>query len=284
MTLSIGVCIKLVDRRPEVDPLTGAVHDDPRFAGPSDADLAATEWALRAAETWGGEVVAVTVGPPDADAVVRWALGAGARHAVRVDLSLDAPSDLVASALAPVLSECMQVWCGDASLDRGSGSVPAFLAARLGASQALGLVGIELDAAAVARVLAVRRLDGGRRERLRIEGPAVLSVEGSTARLRRASVQGSLAARRAEVDVVAGPAFAEPAGRTTRPFRPRPRVLPAPAGTDALTRIRALTASDGAPAATQAVELSPADAATRILATLTAWGYLDDTPTGAPSP
>ena len=38
---------KWLDRRPEVDPLTGAVHDDQRSAGASDADQAALERALR---------------------------------------------------------------------------------------------------------------------------------------------------------------------------------------------------------------------------------------------
>jgi electron transfer flavoprotein beta subunit len=280
VTPAIAVCVKLVDRRPEVDPVTGVVHDDPRFAGPSDADLAAIEWALCAAEQWGGSVTAVTVGPPEADAVLRVALGVGAARAVRVDLTLEAPSELVAAALAPVIAGADLVWCGDASLDRGSGSVPAFLAARLGAAQALGLIAIELlggergrdDAASV---MAIRRLDGGRRERLHATAPAVLSVEGSTARLRRASVGSSLGARKAEIELVAGPAFVEPASRATRPFRPRPRVLPPPQGDDALARIRALTSADGAAAASQPVELSPAEASNRILGALTEWGYLD---------
>ena len=57
--MRFGVCRKLQDRRPEVDPLTGAAHHDPRFTGLSDADLAALEWALRCADAWGGPVVAV---------------------------------------------------------------------------------------------------------------------------------------------------------------------------------------------------------------------------------
>ena len=44
--------MKWVDRRPEVDPLTGAVHTDARTSGPSDADEAALEWALRIGEAW----------------------------------------------------------------------------------------------------------------------------------------------------------------------------------------------------------------------------------------
>jgi electron transfer flavoprotein beta subunit len=269
-----GVCLKLQDRRPEVDPLTGAAHHDPRFTGLSDADLAALEWALRCADAWGGTVVAVTAGPPVADSILHFALGDGA-EARRVNLTHDAPSETVAAALAPALAGCDLVWCGDHSLDRGSGSVPAYLAALLGARQALGLVAIELDGSPGV-VMATRRLDGGRRERLRVRAPGVLSVEGATARLRRASVGSWLAARRSAIDVRPGPPVIEPGSRTTRPFRPRARVLPAPVGQTARERIVALT-DTGLPAAaaTTAVALAPGEAAARILAALAEWGYRD---------
>ena len=60
----VGVALKLAPGRPEVDALTGAVATDDRLAGPSDADLAALEWALRLADAWApAEVVAVTAVP-----------------------------------------------------------------------------------------------------------------------------------------------------------------------------------------------------------------------------
>jgi electron transfer flavoprotein beta subunit len=171
--------------RPEVDPLDAHVRTDPRTAGCSAADAAALEWALRAGERWNQPVLAVTAGPPEADRVLREAVAAGATRAVRIDLPTSAPSAVVATAIAAVLgaARITSVWCGDHSLDRGSGSVPAFLAAELGAAQALGLVDVELDARA-GRVDAWRRLDRGRREHVRLDGPGVVSVEGSTARLR----------------------------------------------------------------------------------------------------
>ena len=272
--MRFGVCVKLQDRRPEVDPLTGATRHDPRFTGLSDADLAALEWAVRCADAWGGTVVAVTAGGPVADGILRIALGVGT-EARRVDLAPDAPSETVAAALAPALAGCDLVWCGDHSLDRGSGSVPAFVAARLGAAQALGLVAVELHATPGV-VTATRRLDGGRRERLRVRAPGVLSVEGATARLRRSSVGDSLAARRSAIDVQPGPPVIEHGSRTTRPFRPRARVLPAPVGHTARERIVALTDTGlSAAAATTAVTLEPSKAAARILAALAEWGYRD---------
>jgi electron transfer flavoprotein beta subunit len=269
-----GVCLKLQDRRPEIDPLTGATHHDARFTGLSDADLAAVEWALRCADAWGGEVLAVSAGGPHADGILHFALGNGAR-ALRVEMPPGAPSDVVATALAPALEACDLVWCGDQSLDRGTGAVPAFLAARLGAAQALGLVGVEIQDAP-GELVVTRRLDGGRRERLRVHGPAVLSVEGSTARLRRASVGHWLSARRGEVTVQPGPPVHEHGSRTSRPFRPRARALPAPRGATALERIEALTDMHlGGATTSAAVTLEPAEAAARILAALSEWGYTD---------
>jgi electron transfer flavoprotein beta subunit len=268
----IAACLKWVDRRPDVDGLTGAVHADTRSAGASDADEAALEWALRTGTAWDVDVLAVTAGPVAADAILRDAIAAGAARAIRVDVPADAPSETVAAALAPHLAGCAVVWCGDASVDRGSGSVPAYLAAHLGAAQALGLVAVDLGRD---DITALRRLDGGRRERLRVTAPGVCSVEGSTARLRRAPLAASLAARTAPVEVRTGPAASPARPVSTRPFRPRARALAAPAGATALDRIATLTASATATAHGQPVALEPAEAADRLLETLRTWGYID---------
>jgi electron transfer flavoprotein beta subunit len=270
----IAACLKRVDTRPEVDLLTGAVHDDPRTSGASPADQAALEWALRCAAAWGGSVVVVSAGPASADAVLREALAVGAAEAVRVDLSPDATSEAVAAGLAEVLDGVDVVWCGDYSLDRGSASVPAYLAGHLGAAQALGLVGVELGE--TGSVTALRRLDGGRRERLAVEAPAVLSVEGSTARLRRAPLAAAITARNAPVRVVAGPVVPDHAARVSRPFRPRPRVLPTPEGATALDRIVRIAGVHTATSADHAaLTLEPEAAARRILDALREWGELD---------
>ncbi|MCU1367416.1 MAG: Electron transfer flavoprotein alpha/beta-subunit [Ilumatobacteraceae bacterium] len=267
----IGVCLKWVDRRPEPAGVGGGPDQpDERFAGVSAADQAALEWALRQRDLAGGEIVAVTVGPAAADAVLRDALAAGADRAVRVDRPFGAPSRTVADELATVLAEATTVWCGDYSFDRGTGSVPAFVAAALGIGQALGLVAIDVD---VAGIGALRRLDGGRRERLAITGRAVLSVEGGTALLRRAPLRGLLV--KPVIDVVV-PAqridAAHPAD--ARPFRPRPRAFAPPAGSTALDRIRTLTAAGATVAHGETVTLDPPAAAERILSALREWGYI----------
>ncbi len=215
----VVACMKLVELGAAVDPLTGHVIADPLSAGPSPADQAALEWALRIGEVSGAEVVAVSAGAPRCEEMLRGALAAGATRALHIALEGDQPSAVVAEAVAgglrmllarqhrdqapdlPVTDAAVRpvvVCCGDASLDRGSGSFPAFLAGELRAAQALGLVAVNLGP-----VLEVeRRLDLGRRERLKLVPPCVISVEATTARLRRASLPGVLAARSATVEVI----------------------------------------------------------------------------------
>jgi electron transfer flavoprotein beta subunit len=119
----------------------------------------------------------------------------------------------------------------------------------------------------------VRRLDGGRREILAISGRAVLSVEGSTARLRRASLRSVIAADSASIDVRTAPSTPHDNVELV-PYRPRARVLPAPSGASALDRVRVLTDAGGTPSRSETVVLEPTEAARRILQALREWGYL----------
>jgi electron transfer flavoprotein beta subunit len=250
------------------------VGDDERWAGVSESDRAALEVALRLA---GPEsfVTVVSAGPESVEVGLREAMAAGATRAVRVDAPAGLASAAVAHALAPVAAGSTWVLCGDASADRGTGSVPAFLAAELGAAQALGLVRVD-ETAAGGALSVTRRLDGGRREVLSVPSPAVLSVEGSVARLRRASLPAEVAARTATIEVVAGPQGPVEHAEIVRPYRPRARVLPVPSG-DALERIRTLTGAEtvGPASASETVVLEPPAAAERLLRALHEWGYVD---------
>jgi electron transfer flavoprotein beta subunit len=254
----IAVCIKWI----------GGSHT----SGMSAADEAAIEMALRHGEATRNTVVAVTVGGRASDHGLRSALACGVGTAIRVDAPDDMDSASVAAAMAPVVAHSAAVWCGDCSADRGTGSVPAFLAAQLQRQQALGLVGVEFTDP----LRATRRLDGGRREILRVTGQAVLSVEGSVARLRRASLRSALTAQVAEVlPFGTRPVPADDTSMTVvRPYRPRARVLAAPVGATALDRLRALTDVSAAPQPGEVVEATPAAAARRIIEVLRDWGYL----------
>jgi electron transfer flavoprotein beta subunit len=272
----------------EVDPLTGTVRADPHDRGPDRADFAALEHALRLAEKWDARVVAASVGPVEADAMLWDALAAGAAEVLRVEpaarTSSPRPADLVgggrdlpaalAAALRSLYGVPDLVLCGDRSADRGTGSFPAFLAAALNAAQVLGVVRMEPEGDGVVRVH--RRLDGGRREVLRVRPPAVVSVEAAGVRLRRAGLPATLASGHAAIPVVR--ATGAPANRIpvlgSHPYRPRPRELAGPSGS-ALRRTLELTGAlvERTPP-TVLGPLSPGQAADELLGYLRRRGYL----------
>jgi electron transfer flavoprotein beta subunit len=272
----------------EVDPLTGAVSANPRDLGAGRSDLAALEHALRLAERWQAQVIVATVGPGEADAMLRGALAAGAAEALRVEPASRTPGPrpalLVggqdgAAALATALIQRYGVpdlvLCGDRSADRGTGSFPAFLAAALNAAQALGVVRVEPTDDGKLRVH--RRLDGGRREVLLVPRPAVVSVEAAGVRLRRAALPATLASGHAVIPVAFAPTVT--AAHRVRvlgahPHRPRPRELAGPSGS-ALRRMLELTGAlaERTPP-TVLGPLSPGQAVDELLGYLRRRGYL----------
>ena len=272
----VAVALKRADLRPEVNPLAGTVRHDERSPGLSPADAAALEWALRLGEAWRLPVTAITAGPPEAADVLRDAAAFGVGRLVRVPAATDAPSEAVAQALALPLGGAVVVCCGDYSIDRGSGSVPAFLAGRLEAAQALGLTGLAPEGAGV--LVGQRRLDGGRRERLRVSAPAVISVEPGAARLRRAPLSGVVAASQAAIETADADAVTGRRVRVrvlrTAPYRPRPRTLPPPSGGSPRDRLLALTGALSERTPPRVVRATPEEAADELIRYLKNQGYL----------
>jgi electron transfer flavoprotein beta subunit len=315
----VVACVRYADLRPDVDPLSGAIGRDVHRAGLSAADEAAVEHALRIAEAWSATVLVVTAGPTAADGMLREVMalgcevlrvpwppldgggqrpphdgggqrpphdggglsGLGSAQGFVDDLGGD--ERIVARAVAAAVQDAgppALVICGDRSADRGTGAFPAFLAHELGAAQALGLVDLQ---PAADGVLVERRLDAGRRERLRVPQPAVCSVEGAGVRLRRASLPATLAAGRAAVPTapeygMALAARAEPmtAGPAV-PYRPRTRVIPPPPS--AAPRQRLLSLTGALVAHEPPTIIGPVDAAEAtdaLLAFLAHHGYVDD--------
>ena len=274
---SIGVCLKWVQSINE--------PGDDRFATTSAADQAALEMALRQAETIGGSVKVVSVGPDGAVRALRSAIATGAHQAIHLHTTHHLDSATVASELANELLDCRWIWCGDYSLDRGTGSVPAFLAARLAMPQALGVVASEPFAAHARAARAptaagstgglrvTRRLDGGRREILTLPTGGVVSVEGSIVRLRRAAMSALLAADRVQIHTRHVTTTDQLALPYPVAYRPRARALAAPHEIAPLDRLRALTDSAGVPTRGETIYVPPAEAAQRIVDALRTWGY-----------
>jgi electron transfer flavoprotein beta subunit len=269
----IAACVKWVDTRPEIDSLTGEVRTDPRSRGASAADRAAVELACRMADAWGGTVELVTGGPAGADAMLRELGAVGAARLQRVALDVPIDSAWTAVSLAIAVRGVDVVVCGDHSLDRGSGSVPAFIAHALGSAQALGLAVVHVGG--TGEILATRRIGFGRAERLRVKAPAVISVEGSAASLRRAPLDGLLSASEVPIEVVEPVELPVMRAEQTEPLRPRTHRLAPPAGDSARERIVELTGAlvDRTPPRTVIAE--PDEAADLILEQLRTWGYIE---------
>jgi electron transfer flavoprotein beta subunit len=282
--------LRCTDLRAEVDPLSGAITREPRTAALSASDAAALEHALRIGSAWGARVLAISLGGPEVEGPLREALALGA-EVLRVATHQSYLEELVADeqALARALVTALAgelpdlVLCADRSADRGTGALPAFVAHELGVAQASGLVSLELASmdGGETELLAERRLDYGRRERMRVPLPAVCSVEGAGVRLRRASLPASLAASGATIPVVDA-ALVPSAVRVVqaRPARPRPRHLPAPTGT---SRERLLALTGALLSHEPPVVVGPVDApeaADALLEFLVHHNYLSQAPSG----
>lgn len=272
----IVVCLKWLR------PTTGT--DPDRFGVMSAADHAALELALQCGEAFDEPVVAMTVGDHGAVAVLRQAIACGARRGIHVlqaagDAELDTSAALVA-AIDTHVPHASTVWCGDYSnspFAEPTGT-PAFIAARRGCGQALGALAVRFDVAAQSFEV-VRRLDGGRREHLRIARTCVISVEGVAAKLRRAPLTAMLADPEAVAIVqVSGTAIGAPTAASSathrEQYRPRAKVVAAPHNLDSRQRVRQLIDTGTTARRGEVVQLDPHAGAMRVLDVLRAWGYV----------
>lgn len=282
----VCVAIKPVAPVLEVDWLTGRARLDERHLVRTGADGAACALGATIAAALGQVVVVAAVVGPSANGVLQQARAEGAARAVRVVVGGDDaesaapesqwPSEVVAHALAAVCKGASVVVCGDASGDRGSATVPSLLAQHLGVPQALGLREVTL---ADGRVHGVRRLDAGRRERLEIEPPCVISVEAGAAAPRRAPlsvlVDRAAGAWTVELFSVAAPKGAQrgdPAGTVLGPYRPRASALAAPVERDPVRRAIEVAGTLVRRDPPEVVRGDPDEAAAAILEYLDRWG------------
>jgi len=288
---SLFVCVAPDDLRPQVDPLSGSVTVDERWAVLSASEAAAVEHAVRMGEAWGLGVVAITVGPPGCEVALAEVSALGVA-VCRVDTAHSgsprrlSPAEVageprwVAAQLAAQIRRAgpaAMVLCGDRSARHGVGAVPGLLAAELRMPHALGLVSIELTGDSTLRV--DKRLEGGWRERIVIARPSVLSVEAAGVRLRRADIRSLVGVPPNAAEVV--PAVDVELRGTVEfgapgPYRPRPLRV-APPGGDAHERLVALAGANATGSASRvAGPLDAKEATDELIAFLSAHGYLGD--------
>lgn len=172
----------------------------------NELDENAVEAAVQLVEEYGGEVIALTMGPEDAEDALMRALQMGADRAVLVtdERLVGADAGLTALALAAAIQRINEdggidlVVTGMASLDSMTSMLPAALATRLG-MPLLGLAhSIEVDPAS-SRVTIGRTVDGYDDE-LAAQMPLVVSVTDQINEPRYPAFAAMKAARKKPMD------------------------------------------------------------------------------------
>ena len=139
-------------------------------------DAYAVAHAARLRDEQGGEVVAMTMGPPQAEEALRTALALGADRCIHLSDRLFAVADTLGTSRTLALAIGKEgpdlVLCGRKTLDSETWQVPPEVAAFLGLPQATSVVSLEGDGDR----LRLRRLGDDGEEEYELELPAVCSV------------------------------------------------------------------------------------------------------------
>lgn len=209
--MRICVCVKQTPDSASVyvDPISGQI-DMERFVHVlNPADACAVEAAVRLKEQFGGEVIALTLGPQDAEAALRVALANGADKALRL---WQAGADtwdalMVAAALSTGIQQTVGrtdlIMCGNISSDWGSGIVGPAMAELLDLPQVTGVT--KLQAALEDKALKLRltrRLERGYRELLEAEPPLLITTSVDLNEPRYPSLPAHMTALQATIPVI----------------------------------------------------------------------------------
>jgi electron transfer flavoprotein beta subunit len=207
----IVACIKQVPdtTQVQIDPVTNTLVREgiPFIVNPYDTH--ALEEALRLKDRFGCTVVAISMGPPNAEATLKKALALGADRAIllsdRVFGGADtlATSNVLSAAISKLHNEVDEVGlvlCGKQTIDGDTAQVGPGIASRLNYQQ-LTLVDhiVDIDLSAK-RIRASRKLEG-RHEIVEAPLPAMLTVVRELNRPRYPKVPMRLAAVDATVEL-----------------------------------------------------------------------------------
>src|SRR3954463_12390038 len=161
----------------EFDPETKSLRRDgvPLLLNPFDA--AAVAAAAKLKDAHGCEVVAMTMGPPQAETALRTCLALGADRCIHLSDRVFAVADTIGTSRTLALAleregDVDLVLCGRKTLDSETWQVPPETAAFLSWPHLTNIVEIAL---ADGRLRATRETDDGD-ETYELDGPAVLSL------------------------------------------------------------------------------------------------------------
>jgi len=204
----IVTCIKQVPDTAyiKIDPATGLLIREgvPSIINPFDAH--ALEESVRLKDKYGFRVVAISMGPPDSEAVLRNAVALGADEVILLSDPVFGGADTLATSM--VLAEAIRrlaqneevamVICGKQTTDGATAQVGPGIATRLKYSQ-LTLVDQIQNVDQEARKVRVRRMLEGRYEIVEAALPSVITVVPQINQPREPTVPMQMRAEMAEV-------------------------------------------------------------------------------------
>lgn len=204
--MKIIVCVKQVPDAKEVrlDPVTNTLAREGVESIINPYDQHALEEAVRLKEQHGGEVIAITMGPPQAEEILRLSISCGADKGVLVSDRSFAGADTWATAYTlekaiKVLGGADLIFCGKQAIDGDTAQVGPGLALRL-------------DIPFITCVQKIRETDGSAitLERMMDDGydvvqaplPALVTVVKDINDPRVPSLKGKMKAKKAAIQVL----------------------------------------------------------------------------------
>jgi electron transfer flavoprotein beta subunit len=193
----------------KIDPETGTLIREgvPFIVNPFDTH--AMEAGLYIKDRFGGQVIVVSMVPPNAVMTLRKCLALGADQAILVSDRMFGGADTLATSY--VLTEAIKrieqengridlIICGKQTIDGDTAQVGPGLATRLGFAQ-LTLVDQIIDVSPQGHMITVRRKLEGRKEVIQTQLPALLTMVREGNKPRYPTVPARLGAEEAEVQV-----------------------------------------------------------------------------------
>ncbi len=201
--MNIIVCIKQVPDTTEIkiDPVKNTLIRDgvPSIMNPDDKG--GLELALRMKDQYGANITVITMGPPQADVILREAYAMGVDRAILLSDRKFAGADTLATsyALAGAIKtmDYDLVIAGRQAIDGDTAQVGPEMAEHLGLPQ----VSYVIDAQRNGSKLIVRKENEDSVQTLEVEGKCVLTVLASAFQPRYMSVSGIMEAYNKEVEV-----------------------------------------------------------------------------------
>ncbi len=207
--MKIIVCIKQVPDTTDVkiNPETNTLIREGVASIINPFDAYAIEEAVRLRERFGGEAIALTMGPPQAEGALREALSLGIDSVVHLSDRAFAGSDTWATSL--ILAKAIEkisdydlVVCGKQASDGDTAQVGPGIATHLNLPQATYVRRIDtLHLDASPNIMVVERLLEEGYEILELQLPALITVVKEINEPRMPSLRGKMSARKAQIPV-----------------------------------------------------------------------------------